>query len=105
MYQKLIKNPFWKIKDFDNTFISNFAYPIITKNLDTLVKDLRKNEVEIRPLICGSIGQQPFWKNKYGEASFPFADIVHDYGLYLPNNPDLTEIQIEFISNIVNRNI
>jgi CDP-6-deoxy-D-xylo-4-hexulose-3-dehydrase len=104
LYQKLIKQSFWKIRDFDNVFVSNFAYPIITPNLDKVVKELQKGDVEIRPLVCGSIGQQPFWKNIYGEESMPFADAIHKYGLYLPNNPELTEQEIEYIANIVNKN-
>jgi CDP-6-deoxy-D-xylo-4-hexulose-3-dehydrase len=103
IYQSLIKNNYWKISDMNNCYYSNFAYPIITKNIDSLSKDLIKSGVECRPLVCGSIGLQPYWKNIYGETSFEFADIVHNYGLYVPNNQHITESEIEFICDIINK--
>jgi CDP-6-deoxy-D-xylo-4-hexulose-3-dehydrase len=103
LYNSLVENSYWKIKDYNNCFCSNFAYPIITPNLSELVKELKENNVECRPLVCGSIGLQPFWKNLYGEVSFNFADDVHNYGLYLPNNQDITEEEITFICKIVNK--
>ena len=104
-YQELIKNDYWKITDFANTYISNFAYPIIHPNIKTIVKDLTKNNVDCRPLVCGSIGNQPYWIKKYGKQSFEFADIVDKYGLYVPNNPDLTLKEVEFICDIINKNM
>lgn len=103
LYQSLIKNGYWKIKEFDNCFVSNFAYPVITPNIDNLVKELQQNNIECRPLVCGSIGQQPFWVNLFGKDSFEFADKVHFEGLYLPNNQDITEDDIKLICSIVNK--
>ena len=104
LYNKLIKNDFWKISEFDNTSVSNFSYPIIHPNIKTIVEELTINNVESRPLVCGSIGNQPYWINLYGKQSFEFADMVDKYGLYVPNNPDLTENEIETICNIINKN-
>jgi CDP-6-deoxy-D-xylo-4-hexulose-3-dehydrase len=104
-YQELIKNDYWKITEFDNTYISNFAYPIIHPNIKNIVKDLNKNNVDCRPLVCGSIGNQPYWIKKYGKQSFEFADIVDNYGLYVPNNPDLTFKEVEYICDIINKNM
>ena len=103
LYDSLIINNYWKVKSFDNCYYSNFAYPIITPNINELVEELLLNKVECRPLVCGSIGLQPFWKKLYGEQKFDFADKVHNYGLYLPNNQDITKDEIIFISNIVNK--
>lgn len=103
LYDKHIKNDFWKLPITRDSYISNFAYPIITPKIDKLVKALSDNNIETRPLICGSIGKQPFWKKEYGEVSLPFADIVHDYGLYLPNNHQIAEKNIIKVCNIVNQ--
>ena len=105
IYQNEIKNDFWKIKEFDNVFVSNFSYPIITKNLDKVVKELTENNVEIRPLVCGSISRQPFWEKIYGKSKFEFADIVHDYGMYVPNNHDISKDEILLICDILNKNL
>jgi len=105
LYENLIKNDYWKISKFENCFISNFAYPIIHPKRKQIVEELIKNNIECRPLICGSIGQQPYWINMFGKQSFPFADIVDDFGLYVPNNPDLKEEEIKFICDIINKQI
>ena len=56
VYQNLIKNNYWKPKPQSNSFISNFAYPVIHPNRDKIVKELQKNNIEVRPMICGSMG-------------------------------------------------
>ena len=103
LYDKHIKNDFWKLSVTQDSYISNFAYPIITPKIDKLVKALSDNNIETRPLVCGSIGKQPSWKKEHGEASLPFADIVHDYGLYLPNNHQIAAKDIIKVCNIVNQ--
>lgn len=102
-YDSKIKNSYWKIKYSE--FISNFAYPIIHPNKNVIVKNLKEANVECRPLVCGSISRQPFYYQKYGHKNYSFSDIIHDYGLYLPNNPDMSCEEIEYICNIVNRSI
>ena len=102
LYQRLIENDYWK-PDVDlNNFVSNFAYPIIHPNRDKIVKILQANKVEVRPLICGSMGTQPFYVKKYGRLELPNVSIVDKYGFYVPNNPMLIPNEISFISDIVN---
>ena len=105
LYDSLVSNNYWKIKEDKNIFISNFAYPYINEKtkFDVAVKELQNNGVEIRPLVCGSIAEQPFWKKLNKKDAAPFAKIVHNQGLYLPNNPQISEEQITFICNILNR--
>ena len=102
LYQELIENDYWK-PDVDlNNFVSNFAYPIIHPNRNIIVENLRKNDVEVRPLICGSMGTQPFYVKKYGRLELPNVSVVDKYGFYVPNHPTLTYDEIELICNIVN---
>jgi len=104
MYQSLVNNDYWKIKVDDKCFVSNFAYPIILPEdkFAKAVNELQGNGVEIRPLVCGSISQQPFWKKLARPSYTPFADIVHNHGMYLPNNPQMTRENIEFVCSIIN---
>ena len=105
LYQRLIENDYWK-PDVDlNNFVSNFAYPIISPHRDKIIKKLQDNKVEIRPLICGSMGTQPFYVKKYGRLELPNVSIVDRYGFYVPNNPMLTEEEIEFICELINSEI
>jgi CDP-6-deoxy-D-xylo-4-hexulose-3-dehydrase len=66
LYQSLIKNDFWKIAELENTFVSNFCYPVITKNIKNVTEKMRENGIEIKPLVCGSISRHPFWFERYG---------------------------------------
>ncbi len=86
-------------------FISNFAYPVIHPNRDKIVKKLQDNDIEVRPMICGSMGTQPFYVKHYGELKLPNVSVIDKYGFYVPNNPKLSSEEILFISNIINEEI
>lgn len=81
--------------------ISNFAYPIITSNIEDLVESLEKASIECRPLICGSIGQQPFWYKRYDNQKLPNAERVHAAGLYVPNNQDMEVTEVHEVVRIL----
>jgi len=133
LYHNNIKNDYWKIKPTENSFVSNFAYPIITPKIKELVKALKDNNIETRPLICGSIANQPFWIESVTKQMDEFNDEIDDFncfildkedeimkikcqshdefkmaeevdkfGLYLPNNHQLTEEEILFVCDVVN---
>ena len=105
LYQNNIKNDYWKVKPQTDSFISNFAYPIIHPNRDTIVKKLQEKNIEVRPMICGSMGTQPFYVKKYGRLELPNVSIIDKYGFYIPNHPHLTEGEIFKIINILNKGI
>jgi CDP-6-deoxy-D-xylo-4-hexulose-3-dehydrase len=102
-YHDGIKNTEWKINPPLNSFISNFSYPVITKNITELVEKLTENNIECRPLICGSINEHPFWYERYGKQELPISKKVHEYGLYLPNNHQMTIEEVDKVINIVNQ--
>ena len=101
-YQEFIKNDYWKPYEELNDFTSNFAYPIIHPNRDEIVEQLEINGVEVRPMICGSMGTQPFYVKEYGRLELPNVTEIDQYGFYVPNNPHLTPEEIEFICDIIN---
>jgi len=81
----------------DNTFVSNFCFPVISFNKQNIVEKLINKNVETRPLICGSMGKQPFYSNIYGKINLKNCDFVDKYGLYVPNNPDLSKEELDII--------
>jgi CDP-4-dehydro-6-deoxyglucose reductase, E1 len=101
LYKSLINNNQLTIKDKKTDFISNFAYPVVNKNRVNIIKNLIKNNIEVRPLIAGDMSKKPMWIKNYGEIKLPNCILVNEYGFYIPNHQDLTSEQIEFISNIV----
>ena len=80
--------------------ISSFAFGTIVQNRNEVFEKLKKNKIESRPLICGSIGRQPFWIKKYGITKLKNADIIHENGIYLPNHFNLKRTEIEFITDV-----
>jgi len=104
-YINNIKNNFWSISPPKNSYISNFSYPIISKNINKLIISLNENKIECRPLICGSINEHPFWYERYGKQDLPNSKLVHEYGLYIPNNHQMTEEEINKVIKVINENI
>ena len=105
LYQKSIQNDYWKPKSYFDSFTSNFAYPVISPRRDKIVKKLQENKVEVRPMICGSMGTQPFYVKKYGRLELPNVSIIDRDGFYVPNHPKLKGTEIAIISKIINREL
>jgi len=85
--------------------VSNFAYPIICKTKDVFnyyVDKFISNGVEIRPIVGGNMLAQPFYK-KYNSENvlLPNADAIHQLGFYFPNNPTLTDNEIDRIIKLL----
>jgi len=99
LYEKNLNNnlPFI-IKNQYSSVISNFAYPIVHSKRNKIVKNLIKNNIECRPIVCGNIAKQPFIKPylKY-KTDTPMADLIDDFGFYVPNHPNLSEKQITYV--------
>lgn len=103
LYNSLIENDYWKPVERENCVTSNLGYPLISPKLDEIVEALRGNNVEVRPLISGNIGLHPFYEKLFGKKDLPFANKADEYGCYLPNHQSLTEEEIKFVCDIVNR--
>jgi CDP-6-deoxy-D-xylo-4-hexulose-3-dehydrase len=61
-------------------------------------RHLRERGVESRPLVCGSIGRQPFWTRRHGTCALPNADVVHEYGIYLPNHARIGAAEVAHVA-------
>jgi CDP-4-dehydro-6-deoxyglucose reductase, E1 len=106
LYCSLIKNDFWSApQSTSRNYVSNFAFPVIHPDRERIVSNLNKNDIAVRPLICGSLEKQPMWRKRYPQSSLQNADTVDCCGLYLPNNHQITEEEIKTICEIVNESI
>jgi len=100
-----IKNPdFYQLDLKHMSFVSNFAYPLICKSKEIFTKyksKFEENKIEIRPIVGGSMVEQPFFKEylKKNNLSYscPNAEKVHKQGFYFPNNPELTKEEKDII--------
>jgi CDP-6-deoxy-D-xylo-4-hexulose-3-dehydrase len=102
LYQSHIKNSIWKPKIKNNVYVSNFAWPLLVHNKVELATIFKKNNIECRPLICGSMGKQPFYTKRMGECDLPNANLIHTNGMYVPNHQSMTENEVLQICNIIN---
>jgi len=102
IYKKNLKTK-WLPVEYENTFTSNFCFPIIHERRDEIVKDLVANNIECRPLIAGNLGVHPYYVDVYGRLDLPNASLIHQMGLYLPNNHNISEEEIIRICDIINK--
>ena len=72
-----------------------------SEHRERVAQALRDNGIETRPLGGGNMSRQPFWYDRYGSTTFPFADRVHECSLQLPNHHLLGRDDIEFICDTV----
>ncbi len=95
-YKELLNNDYW-YQNSGYTRLSNFGYATLARNRFEVYEKLKSMDIETRPLVAGNIGRQPFWIDKFGELKLTNADIVHDYGIYLPNHQGLSTTDIEYV--------
>jgi len=101
IYQKNLINNKLNLQTNKEDFISNFAYPVVAYRRNEIVEALKEAEIEIRPLIAGSLAEKPFWKGD--KPKMPNCKMINEYGFYLPNHQSLTEQDILTICNLVNK--
>ncbi len=97
LYVEYLGDKYWKqTSQYDQ--LSSFAFGTIVENRLEVFKYLKEHGIETRPLICGSMGKQPFWiKINNGVTHLPVADVVHDYGLYLPNHLYVSKDDVKYV--------
>ena len=103
IYQYLLRhinkgtiNPTWMTKH------SAFAFPIIcntSKERDLLVKKC-SGIIEVRPIVGGDLTSQPFYNFK--TTGVTTARKIHETGLYIGINPDMTQSDLDTIVRTIN---
>ncbi|MEK7801957.1 MAG: DegT/DnrJ/EryC1/StrS family aminotransferase [Pseudomonadota bacterium] len=85
--------------------VSSFAIPVIMAegvDVNKFKVIFSEADVEIRPMIAGNMGMQPFYR-KYvkGGAAQPNADYIHRNGFYFGNNPELTDDELVLLADLL----
>jgi len=104
--QSTITNPnIIKLQVSHMQLVSNFSIPLLFNSEASfhLTKELFiANNIEIRPIIAGNMLLQPFYKKHVGgQVSLPNANQVHANGFYFSNRPDLTEEELNFVTDLL----
>jgi CDP-4-dehydro-6-deoxyglucose reductase, E1 len=103
-YISKLKDYTWVPTEIEDSFTASFCMPIIAdspKQKQRMVKNLMDNNIECRPLICGSMGTQPFYTEIYGKKELPNVSQVDACGIYVPNHPLLTDEEIDLICKCI----
>ena len=103
-FRSKLEGKIWFPKVGNNNYISNFAIPVITKTIkdkENLIIELKENNISCRPLISGSMGTQPFYKELYGENKLPNCTKVDECGIYVPNHDKMNKEDIDRICDIL----
>ena len=82
------------IQDMMSTH-SNFAFPLVCKNVEAKERLLEKcaiADIETRPMVGGLMTKQPFYARHVENLplSLPNAELLHTNSFYVGNNPELT---------------
>lgn len=88
--------------------VSNFAMPVIGRSPEITqryIELFRANNIEIRPIVGGSIPEQPFYKKLVGPAIVNNAQFINHHGFYFGNNPELTAAELKLLSDLLKTSI
>ncbi len=86
--------------------VSNFAMPVIGRSpqiTQHYIETFRANNVEIRPIVGGSIPEQPFYKKLVGPALVKNAQFINRHGFYFGNNPELTPAELTLLTQLLHQ--
>lgn len=72
-----------------------------TEHRKEIVSRLVENGIETRIFSAGNLGRHPFWTDLYPEFIDEVSDRIHSCGFFVPNYPELTEEEINFICNVI----
>jgi len=106
-FQKAIeKNPDFiplEVNHMDK--VSNFAVPVVAKEpgvIEKYKKRFKEAGVEIRPVLAGNMTLQPFFSAHVPERHIcPNAELIHTQGFYFPNNPELTDREVQYMVRLL----
>lgn len=96
-YYKKNLQKFWS-QNSQLDLLSSFGYATFIKNRTEVFKYLKSHKIQSRPLICGNMGQQPFYKKKFAKQKLLMnASFVNKHGIYLPNHASLEPKNLDYI--------
>lgn len=66
-----------------------------------IVERLVAAGVETRIFSAGNLGLHPFWVERYGEFNATMSNRIHSCGFFVPNYPEMSNEDIDFICKVV----
>lgn len=93
----------WVPKTTPDCVNSAMGYPVLVDNRDEVVKKLKENDIECRPIISGSMAEQPMYLSRCYAADpvVPNSQKVDKLGLYVPCHEGLSDHEIEKVADVI----
>lgn len=90
--------------NFDLNGMSNFSFPIIRKdkNVSAVKKLLKSKNIQIRPIIAGSLYEHPMIKSVNMNVYDKNSSYIHSNGLYVGNNHTVTLDMVDELTELLN---
>ena len=83
-------------------FPSWFAFPVICMgDRDRFSAYLERNGIQTRPIIAGSLGKHPAFRDRVLPTSTPCANMIMKQGLYWGLHPNVTEEQLDHLARVL----
>mgnify|MGYP003624185915 CR=1 FL=1 len=72
-----------------------------TEHRQEIINRLVEKKVETRIFSAGNLGRHPFWVERYGRFDDEMSNKIHEQGFFVPNYPELTNDDIDFICKVI----
>jgi len=93
-----------EFQDWGNSVPVSISFGALAKNSEhrrEIVSRLVENGIETRIFSAGNLGLHPFWVDLYGEFNDEMSNRIHSCGFFIPNYPEMSNEDIDFICSIV----
>ena len=87
--------------DTNPVSISFGALARSTAHRREIVNRLVAAGIETRIFSAGNLGRHPFWTEVQDEFHAPVSDKIHSCGFFVPNYPELTDEDVDYICRVV----
>ena len=88
-------------RDHKPVSISFGALATSKEHRTEIVNRLVENKIETRIFSAGNLGLHPFWVRRYGKFDDEMSNIIHSRGFFVPNYPELTNEDIDYICSVI----
>lgn len=88
-------------RDHKPVSISFGALATSKEHRTEIVNRLVDSKIETRIFSAGNLGLHPFWVRRYGKFDDEMSNIIHSRGFFVPNYPELTNEDIDYICSVI----
>ena len=94
----------FKFQNWGENFPVSISFGAMADNTahrKEVITRLVENGVETRIFSAGNLGRHPFWTAEYDVFRDEMSDQIHSCGFFIPNYPELTPEEINYICEVV----